>query len=357
MRKGFDERYRSEQNADVKLRMAVVRMYKTPKIDGTRVTLKEVGHFLNMSVPWVCKQVRRYDEEGIEGLYDRPRSGAPRTIDHDVVTEILKGWRTGKLTSRKIAHEYRQRTGQELSRSYARQLAREPGFKAKRPRKLHANSASPSTVTRWQGDKIGVIDGLVETNGHTAVAEDEASFNLDNPGNGRFYAPPGRAAAMATSEKRGKITVAGLVSDPDENGKSHRCHVFGTNPDSELLIKLCKKALKKFGLVVMIVDRAGWHRSKAVEKFVEEQGGALVLIELPTSSPYLNAKELDWRQAKMDEFLLGHFNTKKEFQAKIVTILNTRLSRHRNVLQRIKSSPYKNNERSFTELSTYIVSN
>lgn len=75
MRKGFDERCRAEQNADVKMRMIAVRMYKTPQIDGTRMTLEEVAHYLNMSVSWVSKQVGRYDSEGIDGLYDRPRSG------------------------------------------------------------------------------------------------------------------------------------------------------------------------------------------------------------------------------------------------------------------------------------------
>ena len=356
MRKGFDERYRAEQDANVKMRMAAVRMYKTPKIDGTRNTLEEVAHSLNMSVSWVSKQVQRYDSEGINGLYDRHRSGAPRTINHEVVAEILRGWRTGKLTSKKISQEYYNRTGEKLSRSYARQLARNHGYKAKTPQKLHANAASPSQVRRWQGEHIETVEELVKL-GYTAVAEDEASFFLDSPGNVKYYAPPGKAAATVTSEKRGRITVAGLVSDPDENGKSRRCHVFGEKPNSDLFIKVCDKALKVFGLVVMVLDQAGWHLSKAVEEYVEKQGGALILIVQPTSSPFLNAKELDWRQAKMDEFLTIRFHTKDELKATLITILNTRLSRNRNVVQRIKSSPYKNRPRSFVELSTYIVNN
>ena len=138
--------------------MAAVRMHKTPKIDGTRNTLEEVGHYLNMSVLWVSKQVQRYDSEGINGLYDRHRSGAPRTIDHDVLAEILRGWRTGKLTSKKISQEYYKRTGKKVSRSYARQLARNNGYKAKMPRKLHANAASPSHVRRWHRESIEAVE-------------------------------------------------------------------------------------------------------------------------------------------------------------------------------------------------------
>ena len=127
MRKGFDERYRSEEDGLVKIRMTAVRMYKTAKADGTHYTLKEVADALGMSTAWVSKQVKRYDGEGINGLYDRPRSGAPRGIDHAVVKKILSNWKTVKLTSKKIAQEYKRLTGQTLSRSYARELARKYG--------------------------------------------------------------------------------------------------------------------------------------------------------------------------------------------------------------------------------------
>ena len=357
MRKGFDERYRAEKDPIVKIRMVAIRMYKTPKADGKRYTLQEVGDALGMSTAWVSKQVKRYDSEGINGLYDRPRSGAPRGIDHAVVRKILSNWKTGKLTGKKIAQEYKEITGQTISRSYARELARKYGYSSKKPRKMYDNSASPSSVGRWQGLNVGNIKGLME-NGYTLAVGDEASFFTDQPGNASYYAPLGKAAATVSNGSKGKVTAAGLVTEAGKNGeRSRRIHVFGKNPNSKMFVELCMKALMIFGLVVLVVDKASWHQSKAIQKLVEEIEGALVIILLPTSSAYLNIKEADWRQARMDEYLCYHFNSAKELRRALVTVLNTRLARRRGVLKWLQRSPYKNNERSFKELSTYIADN
>lgn len=355
MRRWFDQRLDNEKNARVRMRMLAVRMYKTPRRDGSHNTLEDVAHDLVMSVSWVDKCVKRYETRGIKGLYDLPRSGSPRRIDHEVIDEILRGWRTGKLTGKKIALLYRERTGKKISYVYARQLARERGFTSKKPRKLHANSASPSAVREWQRDTLKEIQGLIRK-GFILLAQDEASFFLDEPANACYYAPPGRAAAVVTSEKGGKLTVSGLVSMPDENGRSHRIHVFKNgSPNSELFIELCKKALKKFGRVVMVVDRASWHLSNAVDKYVEEQDGALRIYTLPRSSSYLNIKEGDWRQARMDEFLARHFDSVDELRPVLVVVLNSRLNRYRDVFRHLQRSPYKYNERSFVDLSSYCV--
>lgn len=353
MRKGFDEKYRAETDAMAKLRMGAVRMYLMPKEDGSRYTFKEVAHALGMSIAWVSKSVNRYRKNGISGLYDRPRSGAPRKIDHDVVKEILAGWKTGKLTSRKIARLYRELTGKPLSPSYARQLACSLGFKSKTPRKLRANSASPSAVRGWQEYFVEMIEALMEA-GYVLAAGDEASFQLDQTGNVKYYAPPGKAAVTVTNEGRGKVTAVGLVTMPDKKtGRSHRLHVFGNNPNSKLFIELCKKALKKFGLVIIVVDNASWHISHEVMDFVEEQDGALLIIPLPRSSPYLNVKEGDWRQAKLDEYFNDYAEDIHDFKRRLVIVLNFRLSRRRDVLAGLKRSPYKYNERSFVDLSTH----
>lgn len=353
MRKGFDERYRAETDGMVKLRMAATKMYLTPKEDGSRYTLRDVAHALGMSIGWVSKTVSRYRKNGIPGLYDRPRPGAPRRIDHDAVKEILAGWKTGKLTSRKIAQLYRELTGESLSPSYARQIACSLGFKSKKPRKLRSNSASPSAVRGWQEYFVVMIEALMEA-GYVLAAGDEASFQLDQTANAKYYAPPGKAAVTVTNEGRGKITAVGLVTMPDEKtGRSHRLHVFGRNPNSKLFIELCKKALKKFGLVIMVVDNASWHISREVRDFVEEQDGALLIIPLPRSSPYLNVKEGDWRQAKMDEYFNDYAEDINEFKRRLVIVLNFRLSRRRDVLAGLKRSPYKHNERSFVGLSTH----
>ena len=163
---------------------------------------------------------------------------------------------------------------------------------------LYDNSASPSSVRRWQGLNVVNIKGLIE-NGYTLAVGDEASFFTDQPGKAAHYAPPGKAAAMVSSGKKEKVTAAGLVTEGKNGERSRRIHVFSRNPNTEMFLNLCLKALMVFGLVVLVVDKASWHLSNAVQKLVEEMEGTLVIILLPTSSAYLNIKEADWRQARM----------------------------------------------------------
>lgn len=57
---------------------------------GEGMTADEVGEALGVSARNVYKWVWRFDEEGIDGLSERARSGRPRALDLDGVLEILR---------------------------------------------------------------------------------------------------------------------------------------------------------------------------------------------------------------------------------------------------------------------------
>lgn len=79
----------------------------------------------------------------------------------------------------------------------------------------------------------------------------------------REQRPPWRQAGAGEGSRwRGRRATRARTE------KSRRRHVFGTNPNSEMSIKLCKKALRKIGLAVMAAEQVGWHLSKAVDRFV-----------------------------------------------------------------------------------------
>ena len=60
---------------------------------------REVGEQLQVSAPVVFKWRKRYQEDGLEGLHDRPRSGAPRKLDEAKIKEILT------LTTQRVPRE------------------------------------------------------------------------------------------------------------------------------------------------------------------------------------------------------------------------------------------------------------
>ncbi len=63
------------------------------------LTPKEVSEQLQVSAPVVFKWRKCYQETGLEGLSDLPRSGAPRKLDEAKVKEILT------LTTQRVPRE------------------------------------------------------------------------------------------------------------------------------------------------------------------------------------------------------------------------------------------------------------
>ncbi len=87
----FEKLYRSEDNSNVKERMLLVLNV----IYENQITA-QVARDLHRSKTWASDWLKRYREEGIEGLKDRTRSGRPPDISSEVIYEIKN-----ELASRK----------------------------------------------------------------------------------------------------------------------------------------------------------------------------------------------------------------------------------------------------------------
>jgi len=77
------ERSRSISNGDA-LRARIVLLAAQGE------SAREIAERLGISVRSVYKWTRRFQEDGIEGLEDKSRSGRPRTVDADKIFEVLQ---------------------------------------------------------------------------------------------------------------------------------------------------------------------------------------------------------------------------------------------------------------------------
>src|SRR5437868_534636 len=53
-------------------------------------TTEQIANGLNVSAPTICYWRKRFSEDGLAGLHDRPKSGRPRTHDDERVAGVLK---------------------------------------------------------------------------------------------------------------------------------------------------------------------------------------------------------------------------------------------------------------------------
>jgi putative transposase len=79
----FEKLYRSENDANVKERMLLVL-----NIVYDKQIPAQVARDLHRSKTWASDWLKRYREEGIEGLKNRTKSGRPPDISEETVYEI-----------------------------------------------------------------------------------------------------------------------------------------------------------------------------------------------------------------------------------------------------------------------------
>lgn len=131
--------YKKEKDPKVKERLLLVIRVKCDRQIPFRV-VKE----LNRSSPWAFYWLKRYDEDGIEGLKDKPKSGRHPELSAEIeyrIKTILGESNTG-WTTKQIEELIIEESGIKYHHTHIYRVVKKWGFKQKVPRKVHVNTAS-----------------------------------------------------------------------------------------------------------------------------------------------------------------------------------------------------------------------
>jgi transposase len=130
--------YKKEKDPKVKERLLLVIRVRADEQVPFRV-VKEI----NRSNPWASYWLKRYDEEGIEGLKDRPKSGRHPKISRQteykirtILKESNQGW-----TTKQVEQMIVEKTRVKYHYTHIYHVLRKWGFRQKVPRKVHVNTA------------------------------------------------------------------------------------------------------------------------------------------------------------------------------------------------------------------------
>ena len=75
---------------------------------------------------------------------------------------------------------------------------------------------------------------------------------------------------------------------------------FSEKMNAKTFLKVLYKVKSKFKKVILIIDRAPWHRAKIVQKYLKKYKNEIKIILLPRGCPEMNPVEECWRQAKRE---------------------------------------------------------
>ena len=144
-REELKEAYRKEKDPMVAARMLAVHMVYVRKAG-----IDETAAHLMRSARWVRNWLHRYDEGGLEGLRDLPRSGRPRRIPRETIEQIINKTVQPKCTPAGLQKRIHEETGTKLHITYIRKIMCMYDLSPKESQRVHINRAGKKAVQNWQ---------------------------------------------------------------------------------------------------------------------------------------------------------------------------------------------------------------
>ena len=139
MHSKLDKVYKQESNPDVRERIFLVR-----RIVEDKQHIVNVAKELHRCRAWAYKWYKRYNDDGLQGLKDRTRSGRPPDVPKDAMLQIRQ-----ELADSNTGWDFRQvmdliynKTGVRYHEVHIYRLLHKWGFKPKIPQKRFVNAAS-----------------------------------------------------------------------------------------------------------------------------------------------------------------------------------------------------------------------
>lgn len=146
----FEQLYRKESDVDLKERMLLVL-----NVVYDQHIPAQAARDLHRSRTWASDWLKRYMEEGIEGLRDRSKSGRPPDIPEETVYKIKSQLSSSKQgwTTKQVNDIIIRESGVHYHQIYIYTLLRKWGFKQKVPRKVHVNTTSKEEKERFKKEQ------------------------------------------------------------------------------------------------------------------------------------------------------------------------------------------------------------
>jgi len=134
-----DKVYKNEHDVSVKERLLLII-----RVSFDKQHIEYVASELHRSRAWAYKWYKRYNDEGLEGLRDKPRSGRPPFMSEEEIVKIRTELSTSKTgwNTKEVMDIIKKKTGVKYHQVHIRRLLHQWGFSQKMPQKRFVRRAS-----------------------------------------------------------------------------------------------------------------------------------------------------------------------------------------------------------------------
>lgn len=264
----------------------------------------------------VFRWVRRYQQEGDDGLQRRPGSGRPRKLqelEEDELQELVLrpasdfGYETDLWTVRRLHGVICKEYHVVISKDTIWRRLREAGLTYQKPERQYYE-IDEGARQKWIRYEVPKIRTTVAKHRAILYFQDEANVSL-TAFLGKTWSPCGQTPKAKVTGKRGGVAAMSAIS---RRGhllfRLHNKRI--ASPEViDFLMQMLKHHPRRH--LVIVMDQAPPHTSKKTKAFIESQK-RLHVFYLPKYSPDWNPDEKVWNHLKHQELTRHQAKTKEE---------------------------------------------
>jgi transposase len=262
-------------------------------LSSRRITIKDVAKIYQVDRDTVASWIKKWEQNGVESLYDKPRCGRPSKLtleEKELAQQYIK---EEPRCLKRVVERLSQKTAKRLSISSLKRLAKKARLRWKRVRKSLKSLRDPEEFSQCQRE-LEALQKQEDQGELDLYYFDESGFTLDPS------IPYAWQAARSVIEipvlKGSRINVLGLMNRKNDLHP----YVFEQSINTSVVVAclndFCKNIKKK---TVVVMDNSSIHRSEEFEEWIArwKKKGLLIKYLIPYA-PELNLIEILWRHIK-----------------------------------------------------------
>ena len=279
-------------------------------------SMSDVADAYDTNRSTISRWVKRYEEEGEEGLDRRPTSGRPRMLaqltEEELRNVVLQpasqfGYETDLWTVSRLHVVIEEQYRVSVSKDTIWRRLREAGLTYQKPERQYYE-LNEEDRQEWLRKDVPKIRRTIEKHRAILYFQDEANVSL-TAFLEKTWSPSGQTPKAKVTGKRGGVAAMSAIS--------RRGHLLFRLHNKRIaspeVIDFLKQMLAhhKHRHLVVVMDQAPPHTSKKTKAYIESQL-RLHVFHLPKYSPDWNPDEKVWNHLKHQELTRHQAKTKEE---------------------------------------------
>ena len=286
-------------------------------LSADKFKLNEIARIYKVQRDTVSRCIQQWESYGLVGLFDRPKSGRPRTLSPEEEQQAIELLKENPRSIKQAQSRLEAETETPISEWTFKRIAKKAGLRWKRLRRSLKSKRDQAAFEEAQQEIASLHEQ--EIKGELDVYYyDESGVSL-TPTIPYGWQASGETQEIPSSRSK-RLNILGFYT---RDNKFEATTLEGW-VDSELVIacfdRFCEQITKK---TIVIVDNAPTHTSHAFQdRLAAWADKGLIIKYLPTYSPELNIIEILWRFIKYEWLPLSAYRSYKQLKQELQKVLD-----------------------------------